>query len=63
MGDGGLGREVAAAVGEAVGRDVDDAHDAGPVERKAGDGNARLLQTLQSLRDSLHLRRPAVPRP
>ncbi len=53
MGDGGLGCEITAAVGKAVGRDVDDAHDTGPVERKAGDGNARLLQTLQGLRDSL----------
>ena len=34
-------REVQAAVGEAVGRDVQDAHDPRPVEREAADRRAR----------------------
>ena len=41
MRDRGVGGGVAAAVGETVGRDVDDAHDARPVERDAGDRRAR----------------------
>ncbi len=47
VGDGGFRCEVAAAVGEAVGRDVDDAHDAGPVEGEPGDGGPRRLQALE----------------
>ena len=45
--DGRLRIEIPAAVGEAVRRDVDDAHEAGPVEREAGNGRARPLQPLQ----------------
>ncbi len=61
VGDGGFRREVAAAVGEAVGRDVDDAHDAGPVERQPGDRRTRALQSLQQLEDARRL--PARHRP
>ena len=46
MGDGGLRIEPAPAVGEAVGRDVDDAHEARPVHGEPGDGQARLLDAL-----------------
>ena len=38
-GDGGVG--MAAAIGEAVRRDVDDSHDQAAVHGKPGDGRAR----------------------
>ena len=38
--DGGIRRQIAPAVREAVRRDVDDAHQARPVERQSGDGLA-----------------------
>ena len=47
MGDGSLRRRVQAAVGEAVGRDVDDAHDAWTVERQAGKTRARRAYCLE----------------
>ena len=44
--DRGVRGAVAAAVGEAVGRHVDDPHDARPIERKTGDGGTRLGEAL-----------------
>ncbi len=48
--DGGLRRRVQAAVGEAVGRNVDDAHDARTVERQTGKARARRGDCLEVLR-------------
>ncbi len=70
--DGGIGCEIAAAVGEAVRRDVDDAHEARPVEREtsnvgtraaAGDAGAALHARASSPSSSLAAttRRSAIP--
>ena len=55
--DGGLRRRMQAAVGEAVGRDVDDAHDARTVERQTCKARARRGDGLKVLRGV------SVPRP
>ena len=56
--DGRLRRRVQPAIGEAVRRDVDDAHDARPVERQAGEARARALMASRSCRG---MHRPAAP--
>ena len=56
--DGGLRHPEAAAVGEAVGRDVDDAHDARLVERQAGEPGTRLGERLHEV-----AMRPVLSRP
>ena len=56
--DGRLRRSMQAAVGEAVGRDVDDAHDARPVEGEAGESGARRGDRLEVVRG---IERPATP--
>ena len=46
VGDGARGGVVLAAIREAVGRDIDDAHDTGAIKRQTGEARARLRETL-----------------